>query len=104
MNWRDSNWRDLLSFRRMVTPLIIQALFWLGVGISVVTGLIVLFGGVIRAIVEGSVGQMLLALVSGPIVVILGVLATRIYAELLILVFRINETLTDIKDLLQRQG
>jgi hypothetical protein len=31
---------------------------------------------------------------------ILGILATRIYCELLILFFRINETLTDIKNIL----
>jgi hypothetical protein len=36
-------------------------------------------------------------------VVLLGILLSRIYAELLIVTFRISETLTDIKELLERQ-
>lgn len=45
---------------------------------------------------------MIGGLIGGLITVILGMLVARIYAELLILFFRINETLTDIKGLLQK--
>ena len=31
---------DFLKFRKMITPVIIQILFWVGVGISVIAGLV----------------------------------------------------------------
>jgi hypothetical protein len=80
--------RDFLLFRRMVTPLIIQLLFWLAFLGVVLGGSVAFLVGLIRADVELLVGSVL--------VVTLSPLVLRIYAELLILLFRINETLTDI--------
>jgi len=97
------NWQDFLSFRRMITPLIIQVLFWVGIAISTLLGLIVLVSGIIGGIGDDSIGAVLGGLCLGPAIIVLGILTSRIYAELLILAFRVNETLTDIKDLLQRQ-
>jgi len=82
---------DFLAFRRMVTPIIIQIVFWIGVAVCVISGLIAMVSG--AASQFGGGAQILiglLLLVVGPIVV-------RIYCELLILLFRMNETLTDIK-------
>ncbi len=82
---------DFLNFRKMITPVIIKILFWVGVGFSVLGGLITMgtsfgrYGGGVGTFVIG-----LLTLVLGPVMV-------RIYCELLILFFRINETLTEIK-------
>ncbi|MDX9865659.1 MAG: DUF4282 domain-containing protein [Anaerolineaceae bacterium] len=95
--------KRLASFERMVTPVIIRVLFWIGVVISILSGLGVVIGGIITAIDEGFV-YFLVALVGGPVVMFLGILSVRIYAELLILAFRINETLTDIKVLLEKQA
>ncbi len=78
---------DFLVFRRMIVPLIIQVIFWLGIGACLVIGIVGLAQGAIEA---------LLVLVLGPLVV-------RIYCELLIIFFRMNETLTDIKNELVRQ-
>ena len=36
---------EYLSFRKMITPLIIQILFWVGVAASVITGLIIIIVG-----------------------------------------------------------
>lgn len=84
--------RDFISFRRMVTPVIIQIFFWIGVFGSVIAGLTLIFGGGTADMSQAeAVGAGLLTLVFGP-------LAARLYAELLIVVFRINETLTDISD------
>ena len=93
------NLRDFMSFRRMITPVIIQILFWIGIAISVLTGVIVFFGGIIGGITDNSFGPVLGGLVGGPIIILVGALLTRIYSELLILAFRINETLTEIKNL-----
>jgi hypothetical protein len=97
------NWRDFLSFKRMITPIIIKILFWIGIGISVLAGVIVLFGGIIGGISGDGLGRILAGLVGGPLVTLLGIISARIYSELLILVFQINETLTDIKNLLGRE-
>ena len=92
--------KNFASFERMVTPVIIRILFWIGVVISILAGLGVVIGGIIMAIDEGFV----CARRSGgrAVVMFLGILSVRIYAELLILAFRINETLTDIKILLSK--
>ena len=82
---------DFLTFRRMVTPVIIQILFWIGVAITVIAGLVLIFVGGPNM----SGGQ---AVLSGIVTVVLGPIFVRIYAELLIILFRINETLTDISN------
>ena len=94
--------KGFLSFERMVTPVIIKILFWIGLIASAIAALGLLIGGIITGIRDSNLGMILAGLVSGPIVFILSVLVVRIYAELLILTFRINETLTDIKTLLSK--
>jgi len=83
---------DFLVFRKMITPMVIQILFWIGVGICVIWGLITLVNGATSS--YGGGGQVLLGLV----VLLIGPLLVRIYCELLILLFRMNETLTDISN------
>ncbi|HOE70309.1 MAG TPA: DUF4282 domain-containing protein [Brevefilum sp.] len=97
--------KNFLSFERMITPVIIKVLFYIGFVASIIGGIVVFIGAVIAGFADGGVGAILLGfiggLIGGILTAILGALATRIYAELLILFFRINETLTDIKGLLQ---
>jgi hypothetical protein len=103
----DMKFKNFLSFERMITPVIIKVLFYIGLVVSVIGGIVVFIGSVIAGFADGGVGSILLGLIGGLIggilTVFLGALATRIYAELLILFFRINETLTDIKGLLQEK-
>lgn len=80
--------REFLSFRRMITPILIQVIFWIGVVVTVVGGLGLIIGG------QGFEGLLLL---------LLGPLFVRVYCEILILLFRMNETLTEIKNNTQRQ-
>lgn len=80
---------DFLTFRRMITPMLIQIVFWVGFLATVIAGLV--------AIGNDEPGMGILLIVVGP-------LAIRIYCELLILFFRMNETLTDIKRLCQNRG
>lgn len=75
--------KDFFSFRRMIAPVIIQVLFWLGILACLIT--------VIVDIKDGHFLNALLVFILGPLIV-------RIGCELLILFFRINETLTDIKN------
>lgn len=100
------NIKNFLSFERMITPIIIKILFWIGLIGSAIGGLVVFFSAVIAGISDGGfgsiVGGFLIGLIGGILTFALGALATRIYSELLILAFRINETLTDIKHLLEK--
>jgi ABC-type uncharacterized transport system permease subunit len=80
---------DFWAFRTMVTPVIIQVLFWVGVIVCVVAGLVMIVMGI-----KLSGDQMVL---KGVLLAILGPLGVRVYCEILIVFFRINETLTEIK-------
>ena len=73
---------DYLAFRRMITPAFIQIIFWIAV-----VGVII--GGIV-AISNGSTGGGIALIILGPLVV-------RIYAELLIVIFRINENVFAIR-------
>jgi len=81
---------DYLAFRRMITPAIIVVIFWIGVAICVVAGLAALFSSLAYRSVLGVL-MALMYLVVGPIMV-------RVYAELLILLFKIFDTLQEIRD------
>lgn len=84
---------DFLTFRTMVTPVIIQVLFWIGVAFSIIGGLIMIVAG-LADLNRGGPALMLVGMmyiVAGPVVV-------RVYCELLILFFRMNETLTEIRN------
>jgi hypothetical protein len=79
--------KDFLAFRTMVTPVIIQIVFWVGVASCVIAGIFLLAAGKVQ----------------GLLVILLGPLAVRIYCEILIIFFRINETLSEIKEQLERR-
>ena len=80
---------DFWAFRTMVTPVIIQVLFWVGVIVCIIAGLVMIVMGI-----KLPGDQMVL---KGVLLAILGPLGVRVYCEILIVFFRINETLTEIK-------
>ncbi len=84
---------DFWSFRKMVTPVIIEILFWVGVIVCIIAGLIL--------VVAGIKTNQTQSVLSGVLLIIFGPLAVRVYCEILIVFFRINETLTEIKHLLE---
>jgi hypothetical protein len=77
---------EYLKFRKMITPLLIQVLFWLGIVIVVIAALVMMFGHGIGGFVGG-----LVYLVAGPIFV-------RVYCELIIVLFRIFEELKALRE------
>jgi hypothetical protein len=81
---------DFLRFETMITPILIQLLFWLAVVVSLVAGI-----AMIRSSEEHGVGV-------GVAVIILGPIVARIYAEILMVVFRINDHLRQIQHNTQR--
>ncbi len=82
---------DFLTFKKMITPTIIQIVFWIGLVISVLAGIISIIGG--ASAQYGGGGRVLY----GILLLFLGPLGVRICCELIIVVFRINDTLMDLK-------
>ena len=82
---------DFLTFRKMLTPIIIQVIFWIGVTVCIIGGIITIATGAASRYGGMTVLYGLLAIFLGPLVV-------RSYCELLIVIFRINGTVTDIKN------
>lgn len=78
--------KDILSFKKMITPVIIEVIFYVGVLFIVAGGLIALFRH-----------QYL----TGIFMIIVCPVIIRIICELMILTFRIYDRLTEIRD---RQG
>lgn len=79
---------DFFSFRQMLAPRLITGIFWLAVFFSIICGIVEIF--------SGAFWQGLGALLFGPFVV-------RLICEGLIVFFRINETLTEIKNILKEK-
>ena len=77
---------DFLTFRRMISPILIQIVYW------VMTAVAIFGGGAL--LVRRSYEEKL----AGVLLIILGLLVIRVYTELIILGFRMNETLTEIKN------
>lgn len=93
---------DLLMFRRMIAPWVVIVLFWLGVLAAVITGGGVIITGVVSLSVNGLMGILLI--LGGLMLIPIGILYVRLLSEIAIVLFRIHETLSDMRDLLQRQG
>jgi hypothetical protein len=77
--------KDLLGFDKMFTPRVITIIYWILLGLVVLSGLITLF-------TSGMNGIWM-----GPVIIVFGTLGVRIYCELLILFFKIHEELQEIR-------
>jgi hypothetical protein len=85
---------DFVDFRLMIVPRLIQVLFWIGVVLCVIGGAASLY--------RGSQARSGFELLAGLLTLFLGPVMVRIWAEFVILFFRMNETLTEIKHSLER--
>ena len=78
--------RNIFFFDNMLTPKIITLVYWFMLLVVVVSGLGTMFGG-----------RSVFGLVYGIATIVGGVIGARIFCELLIVVFKINEALQDIR-------
>jgi hypothetical protein len=81
---------DFLRFETMITPAVVQVIFWIAVVIAVIAG-------IIQIVTGGKLG-----IITGLLTIILGPLVARIYCEILIIFFRINDHLRAIQHNTQR--
>ena len=102
---RPSSLADWLTFKRMVTPMIIQGLFAAFAVLAVVGMVLIDVYSVYRLITEPPGDEkaiLAITAVTSPLWTALVILIARLYAELLIVIFRINETLTDVLEELRK--
>jgi len=78
------DWNEFLSFRRFVTPAVIQVVFWLLILANLFYSIYLMTNG-------GG------AILIGFIAIFLGSLMIRVYCELVILLFRIYDSLRGIE-------
>ena len=93
---------NFLVFRRMMTPVLIQIMFWLteiGV-VALGIWMLVKNRGQSQTVTVQQTGQQYTVdgLWLGIGILVIGPIVVRIFYEFLILIFRANETLTDIRN------
>ena len=83
---------DFLAFRKMISPVVIQIIFWLGVIACVATALSIMGGNS-----SYGAGLPVNPKIAGVVVLILGPLVVRFYCELLIVLFRMYDSMRVIE-------
>ena len=82
--------KNLFYLDEMITPKIITLIYWILLIAAVVTGI----GSMFYGFGGFTFGRFLL----GIIYIVLGALGARIWCELLIVLFKMNEALQDIRN------
>ncbi|GAB4508485.1 MAG: hypothetical protein Tsb0026_07180 [Sulfuricaulis sp.] len=76
--------QDLLSFNKMITPVFIHVIYWIGIAAVLLNGI----GGVV-----GGAG-----VVRRVVVAVVGLIVVRVGCEVLIVLFRINDNLAALRN------
>lgn len=87
--------RDYLYFDSMITPKIITFIYWLLLAGAAIAGLVMLSKGFTVMKFSGFAGFGMI--VVAPILVVVVALVARIYCEIMIVMFKMNEALQDIR-------
>jgi hypothetical protein len=87
---------DLFQWERFVTPTVIKVFYWLAVVISILLGLAGAFSSLTTMAYNPFVGMILL--IASVLGACMGVIISRIIAEFVLIVFRINEHLGAIRN------
>ena len=88
--------KEFLTFRKLIAPVLIQVIFWLGTASAVIGGLIIVFTAPYYRV--GS------AILSGVALILLGPVVLRIWAEFMTAVFRIHSSVSDLRDVAVREA
>ena len=88
--------QDLFQWDRFITPTIIKTFYWLPIGLIVLFGIYGILSGLTYMAISPFVGFVLL--LSSIASVVVGIVFSRIAAEFILIVFRINEHLGAIRD------
>ncbi len=87
---------DLFQWERFVTPTVIKVFYWLAVVISILLGAAGAVSSLSTMAFNPFVGMIFL--IVSLLGAVMGIVAARILAELVLIVFRINEHLGAIRN------
>jgi small-conductance mechanosensitive channel len=90
------DFQDLFQWDRFITPTIIKTFYWLVIALICLMGISGIFSGLAAMAISPFGG--FLVLLSSIASVIVGIVFSRIAAEFILIVFRINEHLGAIRD------
>src|SRR5712664_544162 len=88
--------RDLFQWDRFITPTIIKTFYWLVIALIALFGISGIFSGLAAMAISPFGG--FIVLLSSIASVLVGIIFSRIAAEFILIVFRINEHLGAIRD------
>ncbi|MGH6768674.1 MAG: DUF4282 domain-containing protein [Xanthobacteraceae bacterium] len=88
--------RDLFQWERFITPSIIKVFYWLAIGLSLLFGVSGILSGLAMMFLNPIGG--LIMVIGSLIAVLIGVIVSRIAAEYVLIMFRINEHLGAIRN------
>ena len=89
----DSPMAEVRAFRRFATPVLVQIAFWVGALVFLVIGI-----NTIEAADRGWAGTDTAMVWAGLLTIFLGPVILRIAGELILVVFRINEQIQELKE------
>ncbi|MEO8403777.1 MAG: DUF4282 domain-containing protein [Chitinophagaceae bacterium] len=94
------NWSDFFSFRKMIALQIMQILYVIVAVLITIAGLMMLFkgGGSSRGYRDYGDGPFAGGTLMGLLILIFGNVFWRLWCEFMIVLFRINKTLTNIDE------
>lgn len=78
------------NFDEMVTPVIIKIIYWIGVALVVLSGLVSIIAGI------GSHFGGGIQVLGGLLMIVIGPLFVRIWCELMIVLFEIHKNIVEI--------
>ena len=90
------DFKDLFQWDRFITPTIIKTFYWLVIVLILLFGISGIFTGLSAMAVSPFAG--FIVLLSSIASMVVGVIFSRIVAEFILIVFRINEHLGAIRD------
>jgi len=88
--------RDLFQWDRFITPTVIKTFYWLVIALIVLLGISGIFTGLSAMAISPFGG--FIVLLSSIASIVVGIIFSRIAAEFVLIVFRINEHLGAIRD------
>jgi hypothetical protein len=87
---------EIFTFKKLITPPVVKALFWiLSIAFIVV--------GFVHVIGVASTGGILYAL-AGLLFLVLGLITLRIYCEVILIFFFIQEAITELRESIDMIG
>lgn len=84
-----------ITFERMITPIFIQLLFWISFIAIIISSFIMIGYGIVSS--QGS----WMHVVGGIIFIFISPIVLRVYCEILIVVFKMQQALNDIRNHMQ---